>query len=387
MTAQTKPRNPPRRGNKFTLVNLPVAAFTRIWAGSLVCLNASGYAVPASANSTLIVMGIAARTVNNVAGGNGDQQIDIEKGIYGIGNSVSDPVSLSDVGNQVYAEDDQTIAKTHLSGVLPTAGYLKDIEDGVPYVDIGNVHTVEKTIDTSSALGDTPVARWSAEESFLIPDVDGETVLTWRDRIGNKHFTAPAGREARIDRELYRGKIAAYTGDNDSANETVLSTVIGTSLFTDEFTVCGVMTPHAVDAATGVYYTWLLFDPGVKGLFVLGGYLGFWAVFPVGDTARPTDIPVVVGEPVTITLFRASGDYPRLRVNGVEGSYTAGNPPTTDANYTSNATWRFDLGNASTATGIFLGKQSYAEVMIFDDTYTAPQMAALEAQLRAYYIG
>ena len=55
--ALTKDRNTPRRdGMQF---NDPVAANAKIFAGSLVCLDASGNAVPGALSTTIAARGIA----------------------------------------------------------------------------------------------------------------------------------------------------------------------------------------------------------------------------------------------------------------------------------------------------------------------------------------
>lgn len=141
MAAQTKERAPTRYGNKLTLLNLPVATSTKIWAGSLVGKNAAGYAVPMSAGTTTIAMGLASATVDNLTGANGDKRIDLEKGAYNFVNSGTDPVTIADLGKLVYAEDDQTIAKTDATATLDAVGYLIHFENGVPFVDIGDRHT------------------------------------------------------------------------------------------------------------------------------------------------------------------------------------------------------------------------------------------------------
>ena len=57
MAALTKDRNTKRRDAK--VFSDPVAATTKIYAGSLVCINASGYAVPGSTSTALKARGVA----------------------------------------------------------------------------------------------------------------------------------------------------------------------------------------------------------------------------------------------------------------------------------------------------------------------------------------
>ena len=66
MSALTQDRNTSRRdGNQ---VEPPVAATTRIWGGSIVCINAGGYAVPGATATTLKAVGVAEDRADNSAG-------------------------------------------------------------------------------------------------------------------------------------------------------------------------------------------------------------------------------------------------------------------------------------------------------------------------------
>lgn len=72
--ALTKDRNTKRRdGKQF---NDPVAASTRIFAGSLMCLNAAGDAVPGSVSTTLKARGVAQEQVDNLSGAAGAARIE-----------------------------------------------------------------------------------------------------------------------------------------------------------------------------------------------------------------------------------------------------------------------------------------------------------------------
>ncbi len=115
MTALTAARDTPRLGGEAVpaMLAIPVKASTKIYAGSLVAINA-GYAVPASAAQGLIVVGRARQTKDNTSGANGDLTVEVERGIFRFGNSSSgDAIAQADVGKLCYAVDDQTVAKTN----------------------------------------------------------------------------------------------------------------------------------------------------------------------------------------------------------------------------------------------------------------------------------
>ncbi|HCF3995332.1 TPA: hypothetical protein NID78_006635, partial [Pseudomonas aeruginosa] len=85
--ALTKDRNTPRRdGMQF---NDPVAANAKIFAGSLVCLDASGNAVPGALSTTIAARGIAQEQVDNTGGAAGAKRIETRRGVFQLANSAS----------------------------------------------------------------------------------------------------------------------------------------------------------------------------------------------------------------------------------------------------------------------------------------------------------
>jgi len=129
--ALTADRNTPARGGSG--LSLAVAAATIIFAGSLVCRNAAGNAVPGSTSTTLKALGMASERVDNSAGLAGDDHVQIEKGVYRFGNSAStDLITIADIGNDCYVVDDQTVAKTSGTNTRSIAGTVFDVDaDGV----------------------------------------------------------------------------------------------------------------------------------------------------------------------------------------------------------------------------------------------------------------
>ena len=130
MTALTQDRNTSRRdGNQ---VEPPVAATTRIWGGSIVCINAGGYAVPGATSTTLKAVGVAKGGKRN-PGAAGVERVETEKGVFCLDNSASiDAITLADIGADCYIVDDQTVAKTSATSTRSVAGKVFDVDaDGV----------------------------------------------------------------------------------------------------------------------------------------------------------------------------------------------------------------------------------------------------------------
>ena len=126
MTALSANRNTKEREN--ALFSFPVAASTKIYQGSLVAINASGYAVPASTSTTLKCVGRAEQLADNSAGANGAIQIQVKRGCFKVVNGES--ITLASVGANAYLTDDQTVGTT--SAGKSIAGVIRDVEaDGV----------------------------------------------------------------------------------------------------------------------------------------------------------------------------------------------------------------------------------------------------------------
>ncbi len=131
MSALTQDRNTSRRnGNQ---VAPPVAATTRIWGGSIVCINAGGYAVPGATATTLKAVGVAEGRADNSAGVAGAIRVRCRKGPHRFANSAAaDAIALTDVGSDCYIVDDQTVAKTNGANTRSVAGKVFDVDaDGV----------------------------------------------------------------------------------------------------------------------------------------------------------------------------------------------------------------------------------------------------------------
>lgn len=106
MAALTKDRNTTiREGERFSY---GVAASTKIYAGSLVCVTATGYAVPGSVSATLKAVGRAEERVDNSAGADGAKTINVLRGTFKFANAGD--VTIAHLQTNVYINDDQTVS-------------------------------------------------------------------------------------------------------------------------------------------------------------------------------------------------------------------------------------------------------------------------------------
>ena len=99
----------------------PVAAATKIYAGSLVCVDGNGYAVPAADTSGYRFVGAAMEQVDNGSGANGDKVIRVRR--TGVFEFDAASITQAMVGNAMYAVDDHTFDDA--------AGPTNDINVGV----------------------------------------------------------------------------------------------------------------------------------------------------------------------------------------------------------------------------------------------------------------
>ncbi len=111
------------------LLSFPIEANTIIYAGGMVATNAAGNAVPASSIGALKLWGRAEKTMDNrTASGVGTAGalfIETKPGVYFLNNGTgADALGLADIGNNVFASDDNTVNKTDAGGTRPYAGIM-----------------------------------------------------------------------------------------------------------------------------------------------------------------------------------------------------------------------------------------------------------------------
>lgn len=126
MTAATGDINTPYRDGE--IIGVPVEANVQIFAGSLVCANASGNAVMGSTAEGLTYLGRAETNVNNAEGAAGAQTIAVRRGVvFQWANSPDDPVSQASLGKPCYVEDNQTVAATNGTNTRSVAGIVMGV--------------------------------------------------------------------------------------------------------------------------------------------------------------------------------------------------------------------------------------------------------------------
>ncbi|HWQ09627.1 MAG TPA: hypothetical protein VN436_10980 [Holophaga sp.] len=137
MTALAADRNTAQRYARDFLD--PMAASVKIYAGSLVVLDASGNAKPGVTGTGLVARGRAAETVDNTSGSAGAKSVPVEAGVFAFASDGT--LTRAHIGKTVYIVDDQTVAATDGTSTRSAAGTLKDLEGSgstaVAWVQIG----------------------------------------------------------------------------------------------------------------------------------------------------------------------------------------------------------------------------------------------------------
>lgn len=214
MTAATKDVKTVSYGGEDSplpqLYSFPVAANTIIYGGTFVATNASGYAVPGAATSSLVLWGRAERQVDNRTsnvpfGVAGDLSVEVKPGVFFFAASGS--ITIADRGTYLYVVDDNTVSKDSAGGVRPIAGWMLTVGDsGTPEsgkiavaVGMARPDAVNPLLGGGSTAFKargvaTSIAAYTAAAGVLTANANGalgaQDGLTY---VANQQIVIPAG--------------------------------------------------------------------------------------------------------------------------------------------------------------------------------------------------
>lgn len=169
MTALVADRNTPQMGAHAQVDSLycPLAV-AKVFKGSLVGINGSGYLEPAASgsNKQLKIIGCSdSDTTDNSAGNAGDKSVKVKRGVFKLANSAgTDAITAADLGRICYAADDQTVARTPSLGARPPAGRVRQVDSDGVWVD--TTSTTESEHDIELILVST--GDLSAKQYFFV---------------------------------------------------------------------------------------------------------------------------------------------------------------------------------------------------------------------------
>lgn len=105
MPALTKDRNTVRKEGDYAAYQ--VKANAKIFAGSMVCIDSTGYAIPGSDTAGLKFVGISRGYADNTGGFDGDLSVEVwRRGSFELAAS---GMTRGNVGDSVFIFDDQTV--------------------------------------------------------------------------------------------------------------------------------------------------------------------------------------------------------------------------------------------------------------------------------------
>lgn len=141
MSALTSERNTVEIANGAEYLVLPVKGATTIYQGSIVALDANGFAIPGKKAAGLTSAGRAEETVVN-AGADGAAVINVSRGVFVFENTatVANKIAAAHVLKPCYIEDDQTV--TALATGASVAGLVIRVDDEGIAVELGSGLTV-----------------------------------------------------------------------------------------------------------------------------------------------------------------------------------------------------------------------------------------------------
>jgi hypothetical protein len=106
-----------------------VAAATTVFAGSIAMRNAAGFLTKGATAAGLVGVGRAEERVAN-AGADGAAELKYRAGIFRFANAAAgDAVTTADIGEPVFAVDDETVAATDGGGTRSIAGFVDHLDD------------------------------------------------------------------------------------------------------------------------------------------------------------------------------------------------------------------------------------------------------------------
>jgi len=121
------------------IVAYPVKANTRIWKGALVCVDSTGYLVPASDTANLRFVGVAFESVDNTGGASGAKRCRVVKRGTFVYNRIGS-FTQADIGTTARAITDNEVAKTSTNNIV-VGTVVELLDDNRVRIRIDN-HTV-----------------------------------------------------------------------------------------------------------------------------------------------------------------------------------------------------------------------------------------------------
>lgn len=116
------------------LIENPVAASVVIFKGSIVMSNATGFLAPAAALAGAKMAGMAYEKMDNANGADGDVNCKLlREGLFELDGA---GFTQADLGEMVYASDDQTVSTTQGTNEIAVGKIAQVVSASKVYVDV-----------------------------------------------------------------------------------------------------------------------------------------------------------------------------------------------------------------------------------------------------------
>jgi hypothetical protein len=167
---------PAREGTSFSFA---VYQASLIYAGAIVMLNATGYAVKGATATGQIAVGRAKFQVDNSSGQSGDLNVEVEQGTFHYANSTdTDLITIAEIGDVCYIVDDNTVAKTSGVGTRSAAGIIADVDSTGVWVRFGPEVTLGGLAAANNLSEVTPAtARANLGANLVALEIDVATLV------------------------------------------------------------------------------------------------------------------------------------------------------------------------------------------------------------------
>lgn len=166
------------------VINVPLAASTKVFGGAIAAVDSAGRAVVAlAATADLDVAGRYQAQVDNSSGAAEDENVDVAQGVFRWNNSSGDAVTQADVGKPCWLEDDNTVARVPGANAM-AVGWVEEVDSDGVWVRSGL-----RVIDNDEAMA------YTADEAITAPgaisvltrrttvDIDGTDAYTLADGV------------------------------------------------------------------------------------------------------------------------------------------------------------------------------------------------------------
>lgn len=151
---------------------LPVINADIIYGGSLVCVNAAGYALPGADTAGLIFMGVATQQVDNSSGAVGALSVPVRRrGL--IKMKLATAITIANVGDNVFLVDDESVDLTAnvtnkifcgiIAAYIDTTHAWIDIEPAVKQADVATHIADGSSAHAASAIAITDAGTFTSQ--------------------------------------------------------------------------------------------------------------------------------------------------------------------------------------------------------------------------------